>query len=228
MRLLLIEDNARLAGLIREGLDRQGFAVDWYETVEGAELALKIADYDLMLLDLGLPDGDGLDLVRSVRSRKDVTPILVLTARGGLDDRVNGLDAGADDYLVKPFQIPELAARCRALLRRPGASLGTQLIAGNVALNSAARSFFVAGKLVEATPREVDLLEVLLRRTGSVVAKPALENALYSMDAEVTPNALEASVSRLRKRLASAGADVQVRTVHGVGYALFSPPPNDE
>lgn len=227
MRLLLIEDNPRLACLIREGLDRQGFAVDWYETIEGAELAMRIAAYDLMLLDLGLPDGDGLDLVRSVRARKDATPILVLTARGGLDDRVNGLDAGADDYLVKPFQIPELAARCRALLRRPGASLGTQLIAGNVVFNSAARSVAVAGISVEATPREVDLLETLLRRAGSVVAKPALENALYSMDAEVTSNALEASVSRLRKRLAAAGADVQVRTVHGVGYALFAPAPRD-
>lgn len=227
MRLLLIEDNPRLACLIREGLDRQGFAVDWYETIEGAELAMRIAAYDLMLLDLGLPDGDGLDLVRSVRARKDATPILVLTARGGLDDRVNGLDAGADDYLVKPFQIPELAARCRALLRRPGASLGTQLIAGNVVFNSAARSVAVAGISVEATPREVDLLETLLRRAGSVVAKPALENALYSMDAEVTSNALEASVSRLRKRLAAAGADVQVRTIHGVGYALFAPAPRD-
>jgi DNA-binding response OmpR family regulator len=223
MRLLLIEDNARLASLIREGLYRQGFAVDWYETVEGAQLALKIADYDLMLLDLGLPDGDGLDLVSAMRRRKNMTPILVLTARGGLDDRVNGLDAGADDYLVKPFQIPELAARCRALLRRPGASLGTQLRAGNVVLDSTDRSVTIAGRTVEATPREVDLLEVLLRRAGHVVAKPALDNALYSMDAEVTPNALEASVSRLRKRLAAAGADVQIRTVHGVGYALFAP-----
>lgn len=227
MRLLLIEDNARLASLIREGLDRQGFAVDWYETIEGAELALQIAVYDLMLLDLGLPDGDGLSLVRNVRQQKNAVPILVLTARGGLDDRVNGLDAGADDYLVKPFQIPELAARCRALLRRPGASLGVQLTAGNVLFDSTARSVVVAGRPVEASPREVDLLEALLRRAGMVVAKPTLENALYSMDAEVTPNALEASVSRLRKRLAAAGADVRVRTVHGVGYALFAPTPAD-
>ncbi|WP_231565130.1 winged helix-turn-helix domain-containing protein [Sphingomonas sp. Ant H11] len=150
-------------------------------------------------------------------------PILVLTARGGLDDRVMGLDAGADDYLVKPFQIPELAARCRALLRRPGASLGTHLTVGNVILDSAERSVTVGGTPVDATPREVDLLECLLRRAGHVVAKPALEGALYSMDAEVTPNALEACVSRLRKRLTSAAADVQIRTVHGVGYALFAP-----
>jgi DNA-binding response OmpR family regulator len=223
MRLLLVEDNARLASLIREGLDRQGFAVDWCETVEGAEHALKINDYDLILLDLGLPDGEGLDLVRALRRRQNMVPILILTARGGLDDRVLGLDAGADDYLVKPFQIPELAARCRALLRRPGASLGTELMAGNVIFHSARRCVEVAGVAVEATPREVDLLECLLRRAGHVVAKPALEGALYSMDAEVTPNALEACVSRLRKRLASSGADVQIRTVHGVGYALFAP-----
>ncbi|RZF65468.1 response regulator transcription factor [Sphingomonas populi] len=223
MRLLLVEDNARLASLIREGLDRQGFAVDWCETVDGAEHALRINDYDLMLLDLGLPDGEGLDLVRSLRRRQDMMPILVLTARGGLDDRVMGLDAGADDYLVKPFQIPELAARCRALLRRPGASLGTHLTAGNIILDSAERSVTVGGTPVDATPREVDLLECLLRRAGHVVAKPALEGALYSMDAEVTPNALEACVSRLRKRLTSAAVDVQIRTVHGVGYALFAP-----
>lgn len=223
MRLLLVEDNARLASLIREGLDRQGFAVDWCETVDGAEHALKINEYDLLLLDLGLPDGEGLDLVRRLRRRQDTMPILILTARGGLDDRVLGLDAGADDYLVKPLQIPELAARCRALLRRPGASLGTELTAGNVMLHSAERSVAVAGLAIEATPREVDLLECLLRRAGHVVAKPALEGALYSMDAEVTPNALEACISRLRKRLTAAGADVQIRTVHGVGYALFAP-----
>ena len=223
MRLLLVEDNARLANLVREGLDQQGFAVDWCETAAGAEHALQIHDYDLVLLDLGLPDGEGLDLVRGLRRRKAALPILILTARGGLDDRVLGLDAGADDYLVKPFQIPELAARCRALLRRPGASLGTELTAGNVALHSAQRSVTVAGLVIEATPREVDLLECLLRRTGHVVAKPALEGALYSMDAEVTPNALEACVSRLRKRLAGAEADIQIRTVHGVGYALFAP-----
>lgn len=223
MRLLLVEDNARLASLIREGLDRQGFAVDWCETVDGAEHALMINDYDLMLVDLGLPDGDGLDLVRRLRRRQATMPILILTARGGLNDRVLGLDAGADDYLVKPFQIPELAARCRALLRRPGASLGTELTVGNVVLHSAERTVAVAGVAIDSTPREVDLLECLLRRAGHVVAKPALEGALYSMDAEVTPNALEACVSRLRKRLASARADVQIRTVHGVGYALFAP-----
>ena len=225
MRLLLIEDNPRLAGLIRDGLQGQGFAVDWCGTVAGAETALQVNAYDLLLLDLGLPDGDGLELLRTIRRGKDTTPILILTARGGLDDRVSGLDAGADDYLVKPFQIPELAARCRALMRRPGAVLGTILACGNVGLNTAERSVTVAARPVEMPPREVDLLEHLLRRGGHVVAKAALENSLYAMDAEVTPNALEAVVSRLRKRLAAANADILVKTVHGVGYALVPTAP---
>ncbi|CAN5298024.1 response regulator transcription factor [soil metagenome] len=223
MRLLLVEDNARLAALVSDGLDEQGFAVDWYETVDGAEHAQTLAHYDLLLVDLGLPDGDGLDLIRAMRRRRNSTPILVLTARAGLDDRVAGLDAGADDYLVKPFQIPELAARCRALLRRPGNALDTVLTAGNVALIPSERAIRASGRTMETPPREVALLEQLLRRSGHVVAKSALENALYSMDAEVTPNALEATVSRLRKRLKTAAADIQIKTVHGVGYALFAP-----
>ncbi|MEH6759252.1 MAG: response regulator transcription factor [Parasphingorhabdus sp.] len=223
MRLLLVEDNPRLATLIRDGLDRQGFAIDWYETIEGAQHAMQIGDYDLVLLDLGLPDGDGLDLVTAMRAQMDQTPILIMTARGGLDDRVAGLDAGADDYLVKPFQIPELAARCRALLRRPGHALEAVLHVGNVSLNPAERTVHVGDIAVDTAPREVDLLEVLLRRSGHVVAKQSIESALYSMDAEITPNAMEASISRLRKRLSAASADVQIKTIHGVGYALYAP-----
>ena len=223
MRLLLVEDNARLAALVRDGLDKQGFAVDWYDSVEGAIYAQTIVQYDLLLVDLGLPDGDGLDLIRAMRRRRNSTPVLILTARGGLDDRVGGLDAGADDYLIKPFQIPELAARCRALLRRPCNALDTLLTAGNITLAPAERTIQVDGQALEAPPREIALLEQLLRRSGHVVAKSALENALYSMEAEVTPNALEATVSRLRKRLITASADVQIKTVHGVGYALFGP-----
>jgi DNA-binding response OmpR family regulator len=227
MRLLLVEDNARLAGLIRSGLEERGFAVDWCATIAGAEHAHKIGVYDLMLVDLGLPDGDGLALVRAMRRHRDATPILVLTARGGLDDRVLGLDAGADDYVVKPVQIPELAARCRALLRRPGAAIDPVLRAGNVTLISSERTISVDGAPIGATPREVALLEHLLRRVDHVVAKAALENALYSMDAEVTPNALEAILSRLRKRLSNAEANVKITTVHGVGYAIFLPKASD-
>jgi len=221
MRLILIEDNTRLASLVCEGLGRHGFAIDCYETVEDAKAALTNHQFDLVLLDLGLPDGDGLSIIKTMRTRDDKTPILVLTARSDLDDRVLGLDAGADDYLVKPFQLLELAARCRAILRRPSDALGTILDAGNVTLNPAERTVSVDGQVLEVAPREIDLLERLMRRIGHVVPKPVLENAMYSMDSEVTPNALEASVSRLRKQLTSAVATVQLKTIHGVGYALF-------
>jgi DNA-binding response OmpR family regulator len=224
MRLLLIEDSARLGALIVDGLTADGFVVDWRETLgEGLE-ARGLAAYDLILLDLGLPDGDGLDLVKQLRRDRDSVPILILTARSGLGERIAGLDVGADDYLVKPFDIAELAARCRALLRRPGACLGVILRAGNVALDTANRSLEVAGDPVAISPRELALLEHLLRRSGQVVGKALLEDQLYAMDAEVTPNALEVAVSRLRKRLAAAHADLTLRTAHGVGYALMAEP----
>ena len=166
MRLLLIEDNAKLGELIVEGLANNGFAVDWRETLEEGFEAREIATYDLILLDLGLPDGDGLELVKRLRRGHNSTPILIMTARGGLGDRIVGLDLGADDYLVKPFEMVELAARSRALLRRPGSCLGVILEAGNVALDTASRTLEIAGAPVVIAPRELALLEVLLRRTG--------------------------------------------------------------
>lgn len=222
MRLLLIEDNAQLGALIVEGLAKDGFVVDWRASLEDGLEARGLAPYDLILLDLGLPDGDGLDLVRKLRRNRDSVPILILTARSGLGERIAGLDVGADDYLVKPFDIAELAARCRAVLRRPGACLGVILQSGNVALDTASRSLQVAGAPVAMPPRELALLEHLLRRAGQVVAKSLLEDQLYAMDAEVTANALEVAVSRLRKRLAAAHADLTLRTAHGVGYALMT------
>ena len=221
MRLLLVEDNNRLATLVRDGLERQGFAVDWCETLDGANDAYETYDYDLIVLDLGLPDGDGLEFVSGLRARKSHVPVLVLTARSGLDDRIIGLDAGADDYVVKPFHLPELAARCRALLRRPVHTLEAVLSLANVSLFPSERAVKVDGKAAELSPREIDLLEILLRRAGHVVAKQSIESALYSMDADITPNAMEAAVSRLRRHLKEAGAEVQIKTVHGVGYAIF-------
>lgn len=223
MRLLLIEDNPRLGEAIVSGLSRDGFAIDWSRSLEEADEARDLTDYDLLLLDLGLPDGDGLDLVRRLRRDRDATPILILTARGELGDRVKGLDLGADDYLVKPFDLSELAARCRALMRRPGASLGVMLAAGNLSLDTSSRTVSVNGAPVLIQRRETTLLEQLLRRVGQVVTKPTLEDQIYAMDDEVTPNALEAVVSRLRRRLAAAGANVNLKTVHGVGYALLEP-----
>lgn len=139
MRLLLIEDNERLGGLIRDGLTKDGLAVDWQQTLENGEATLEAAAFDLVLLDLGLPDGDGLDLIRRLRRASDTIPILVLTARGGLSDRITGLDAGADDYLIKPFDITELSARCRALLRRPAQGLTPILSVGKLTFDTSSR-----------------------------------------------------------------------------------------
>lgn len=221
MRLLLVEDNPQLAELVQEGLTRQGFAIDRCGSLKEAMAARGAASYDLILLDLGLPDGDGMSLVRELHQGNDSTPILILTARGGLNDRLIGLDGGADDYLVKPFEIAELAARCRALLRRPGASLGIVLHLGNVALDTTTRTVTVNEQRIDVPPREVTLLEQLLRRGEQVVRRNQLEESLYSFGEEVTPNALESAVSRLRKRLTAAEANVVVRTAHGIGYALF-------
>lgn len=221
MRLLLVEDNAQLAELVQDGLTRQGFVIDHCGSLKESLAARSAASYDLVLLDLGLPDGDGMSLVRQLRQANDPTPILILTARGGLNDRLIGLDGGADDYVVKPFEIAELAARCRALLRRPGASLGVVLQLGNVALDTTTRTVTVNEQRIESPPREVALLEHLLRRGEQVVRRSQLEESLYSFGEEVTPNALESAVSRLRKRLNAAGANVVVRTAHGIGYAVF-------
>lgn len=222
MRVLLAEDNPRLGGLIREGLQAEGFAVDWLDRLGDAEAALREVEYDLVVLDLGMPDGDGVDLVRSLRRAGAGVPVLVVTARDGLGDRVTGLDAGADDYLVKPFAMPELAARCRAQLRRPGGRSGAVLAAGNLTLDTVAREVRVDGARAPLSPRERSVLEHLLRRAGEVVPKASLEQALYAFDREATPNAVEVAVSRLRKRLARSGATPVVHTVHGIGYTLVA------
>ncbi len=221
MRLLLVEDNARFADLVRRALTTEGFAVDVAPTLKNAELLLDMAAYDLIVLDLGLPDGDGMTLIKRLRARAEALPILVMTARSGLNDRVAGLDLGADDYLIKPVATAELAARCRALLRRPGAALGSVLTAGNLSLNCNAHEARVRGVRIDLTPRELSLLELLMRRSEQVVPRTNLENGLYSMGQEVSPNALEAAVSRLRRSLAAAGADVILHTAHGIGYALM-------
>jgi DNA-binding response OmpR family regulator len=226
MRLLLVEDNPQLAELVRDGLTSQGFVIDACGSLQDALATRSAANYDLMLLDLGLPDGDGMNLVRRLRQSHDSIPILILTARGGLNDRLIGLDGGADDYLVKPFEIAELAARCRALLRRPGASLGVILQLGNVALDTTTRTVTVNERRIDVPPREVTLLERLLRRSEQVVRRDQLEESLYSFGEDVTPNALESAVSRLRRRLSSADANVNVRTAHGIGYAIFQQPPS--
>ena len=220
MRLLLIEDNDRLGGLIRDGLTKDGLTVDWLQTLEEGEATLAAAAFDLVLLDLGLPDGDGLDLIRRLRRTSDTIPILVLTARGGLTDRVTGLDAGADDYLVKPFDIAELSARCRALLRRPVQGLTPVLAVGKLTFDTSSRQAAYDGAEIVLSRREAGLLEVLMRRTGAVLTKQVLEDAVYDFNEPVTPNAVEVGISRLRRRLDEAGAKDLLHNVRGVGYMV--------
>jgi DNA-binding response OmpR family regulator len=220
MRVLLVEDNLRLSTLVRRGLELEDFTVDGVGTLTDASAALGTAPYDVVILDLGLPDGDGLDLLREMRSSGNHVPVLVLTARDGVDDRVKGLNAGADDYLLKPFAVEELTARLRALLRRPDGVLGMCLHVGNITFDTSAREVRVGNELLKITKKEMGALEQLMRRAGRVVPKDTLESKLYGFDDEVSPNSLEANISRLRKRLAQVDAGVNIHTLRGVGYLL--------
>lgn len=221
MRLLIVEDNARLARLLAGALAGQGFAADIAGTLAAADDALSAAAFDAVILDLGLPDGDGVAWLAARRSGS-CPPVLALTARSGVEARIQGLDAGADDYMVKPFAVAEVAARLRALLRRSGPRTEPVLRFGPVSFDAAARRGLVNDAPMDLTRREADLLELLLRRSGAVVSRAAIENALYAFDAEVTPNAVEAVVSRLRRKLEDSGAAGVLHTIRGVGYLLES------
>lgn len=220
MRLLLVEDNERLAGHLSEALRASGFVVDAVATAGDCDSATRATPYDAILLDLGLPDEDGLALLDRLRQRDRATPVLVLTARDSTESLVAGLNKGADDYLRKPFDNAELVARIRALLRRPGRALGHVLIEGNVSLDTGSREVTVAGKPAELGRRETSGLELLLRRSGRVVPKASFEEALYSAGDEIASNAIEVLVHRIRRRLLDAGADVAIHTIRGIGYAL--------
>jgi DNA-binding response OmpR family regulator len=220
MRLLLIEDNQRLADYLATALQNGGFAVDQVGTTADAEGALAATHYDTLLLDLGLPDRDGLEWLAEQRRRQMTRPVLVLTARDSLEDLVAGLNQGADDYLRKPFEIDELIARVRALLRRPGEALGVKLTAGNVSFDTSDREVTVNGMAVEFGRREMDGLELLMRRAGRVVPKSAIEDAIYSFGEDLASNAIEVLVHRIRRRLQDAGADMHIHTLRGVGYVL--------
>lgn len=222
MRLLLIEDHERFASFIKNGLEQAGFTIDLVYNAGDGDAAVETVNYDVILLDLGLPDQDGLDILKKWRDAGNVTPVLILTARDAVEDRVKGLNAGGDDYMLKPFALEELVARVRALLRRPGGVLGTVLAEGNVAFDTAAREVRIADRTIPVSRREMEVLEQLLRRKGRVVPKDVLEDKIYGFDEEVSSNSVEVHVSRLRKRLQSAGADVAVHTIRGVGYMLSS------
>jgi len=222
MRVLLIEDNERLSAQIAAFLSGEGMTVDRFATAEDGGLAFETMHYDAAVLDLGLPDGDGLDVLREARNNGKTTPILILTARDGLSDRLDGLNGGADDYLLKPFDMEELAARLKALMRRPGAILGVRLTAGNLAFDTVARDLTVDDKPLRLTRRELEILEHLMRRDGRVVNKTWLEEALYGFDEEGSKNSLEVAVHRLRRNLETAGASVSIHTLRGIGYLLQS------
>ena len=220
MRLLVIEDEVRIAEILRSALSRSGFAVDAVGRCGDARAALEVNPYDAVILDLGLPDGDGLVLLKDMRARGNALPVLVLTARDAVEHRVAGLDAGADDYLIKPFAMSEVVARIKALLRRPEGALGTLLKAGNVAFDTIGRDLRI-GKAVLVLPRrESAILEHLMRRAGRVVPKTVLEEKLYGIDDELGSNAIPVHVHHLRRKLVDRGATVEIHTVRGVGYLL--------
>lgn len=218
MRLLIIEDNQRLCQAVAESLRAQGFAVDTAASATDGLRIWRAADYDAAVLDLMLPDGNGLDALKEMRDRGNTTPVLILTALGSIEDRVRGLDGGADDYLVKPFAMQELIARLRAMLRRPGAALGRMLTLGNVKLDTSARIVTIAETPLELTRSELILLEALLRHQGRVISKERLAECLYDFEQERSVNSVETHMHRLRKKLAGAGADVTLRTLRGLGY----------
>ncbi len=220
MRLLLVEDSARLSELLCRTLGREGFAVDAVGRADDAEAAIGATSYEMMLLDLGLPDRDGMELLREIRRRGIATPVLVLTSRDGKQDVVEGLNGGADDYLAKPFAMDELLARIRALLRRPGQPLGVVLRHGNIEFDTVERRIRVDGRDIDLSRRESGALECLMRRDERVVSKGDLEQSLYGFEEEVSANAIEVLIHRLRKKLSAAGASAEVHTLRGIGYIL--------
>lgn len=218
MRILIVEDDPVLADGLTRSLRHSDFAVDCAQDGAQADHILATQNYDLVILDLGLPKLDGFEVLRRLRRRGGTVPVLVLTARDALADRVKGLDLGADDYLTKPFDLPELEARVRALIRR-GQSGGSSLLThGPLALDTSGRRATLDGAQLELSARELGVLEVLMLRSGRVVNKEQLTEQLYGWDEEVGSNAIEVYVHRLRKKLEPAG--VVIRTIRGLGYLL--------
>ncbi len=225
MRLLLVEDDVMVASGIKLGLTNAGYTVDWVGSAERAEQALDGESFDLAIVDIGLPAVDGLELTRRLRTRGLTMPVLILTARDALHDRVQGLDLGADDYMLKPFELPELLARLRALLRRSQAATSAVLAFGPLEMDTALRRVQLGGKPMELGPREWTVLEYLLMQAPKPAAKDKLLAALTGWDKEITPNAIEVYVSRLRAKLEPAG--VLLRSIRGFGYRLELAEPAD-
>ena len=219
MRLLLAEDDRMIGESVQRGLKQDGFAVDWVSDGRAAELALAENVHDLVVLDLGLPRKEGLDVLRSMRRRGDARPVLIVTARDAVADRVAGLDAGADDYLVKPFELTELAARIRALLRRSAGRAEPVVAYGDIELFPVTREVRVRGEPVALSPREFAVLEALLARPGAILSRAQLEEKLYVWNEEVESNAVEVHIHALRRKLGTE----TIRNVRGVGWMIAKP-----
>lgn len=216
MRLLLVEDDPPLGDAMQTGLKQAGFSVDWVQDGTAAELALKTGTYAGIVLDLGLPRLQGLELLKRLRAAGGKQPVLIATARDAIEDRVRGLDAGADDYLIKPFDLNELAARMRALLRRAGGEAAPILTVGELALDPGAREICYQGKAVELSQREFTLLHELMLNAGRVLSREQLQERLYAWGDEIESNAIEVHIHHLRRKLAAG----LIRTVRGVGYLM--------
>lgn len=224
MRLLLVEDDLMVASGIKLGLCNAGYAVDWVGSAERALEAVQTASFDVAVIDIGLPEMDGLALTAALRAQAQPFPVLILTARDALHDRVQGLDMGADDYMVKPFELPELLARLRALLRRSQAATTAVLSFGPLEMDTAHRRVQLNGQLLELGPREWTVLEYLLLQAPKPAAKDKLLQALTGWDKEITLNAIEVYISRLRGKLEPSG--IVLRAIRGFGYRLeLSPSP---
>ncbi len=216
MRILLIEDDPLIGNGLQHGLRQEGFAVDWVQDGNAAALALRMTPYGLLLLDLGLPSQGGLMVLKELRQRDDTLPVIIITARDGLPDRVAGLDGGADDYLVKPFALEELLARIRAVNRRHAGRAQTALTVGALRLDPVQHRVWLRDDEVPVSPREFTLLHELMQQPSAVISREQLEERLYGWNEEVESNAVQVHVHNLRKKL---GADA-IRNVRGVGYRI--------
>ncbi len=220
MRVLLIEDDDAMAEALVDALSRRGLSVDRARASEEAEAYLGAIDYAAVLLDLGLPDEDGIALLARMRARGDARPVMVLTARGSIDDRIRGLNEGADEYMVKPFDVNELHARLLAITRRSGDYVGNSVRCGALEFFIQTRVAYIGARPLALSVRETQLLELLLRRAGKVVPKRVAEDQLFGMDGDLGSNAVEVYVHRLRKRLDDAETGARIETVRGVGYMI--------
>ena len=216
MRVLLVEDDTMIGESIRKGLQHEGYVVDWVQDGRAGEIAIESEPYALVLLDLGLPRKDGLAVLAGLRGRKDRVPVLILTARDAVTDRVKGLDSGADDYLVKPFDLDELTARMRAVLRRHAGRAEPVLTHGALALNPVTHEVAHRGQPIPVSAREFALLQALLERPGAALSRAQLEERLYGWGEEVASNSVEVHIHNLRKKLGEGA----IRTVRGVGYSI--------